>query len=154
MNIQIGINYFSAHANSVMRMVCSNDEPLLVTRRREELLVALLPWRGTRRRREVPMRELSRNTFSVIADVRETSEPVTITKYGKPIGEIAPLSAEAERRYAAAVAAQSRELIASLVEADAGFDRAKTLDNEFIDSLPETGQTAPRRPSAARRLEH
>lgn len=145
--MQISINEFSTHASALISDRVQAGLSLLITRRHKELVVAITPWGGGENR-EVPMRELSRDTFNVFAEVKATNEPVTITKRGQPVGEIVPVSAEDERRFAASVAAQSAEFAASLSRADADLasGRATLVDDDFIAELPEYGaSTKPQR---------
>lgn len=156
--MQISINEFSTHASALIADRVQAGLSLLITRRNKELVVAITPWSGEEDlepdSRQVPMRELSRDTFNVFAAVRETNEPMTITKHGRPVGEIVPVSAEAERRFAARVAAQSADFAASLGRADADLaaGRATLLDDEFIAGLPEHGESRPQARRAQKRL--
>jgi len=154
--VQIAINEFSTHVSALIARRVQAGRSLLITRRNKELVVAVTPWSGDESRdaesREVPIRELSRDTFNVLAEVRETNQPMTITKRGRPVGEIVPVSADAERRFAAAVAAQSAEFAASLSRADADLaaGRATLLDDDFIAALPERGQSRSRTRKSSR----
>lgn len=160
--MQIGMNELADHTSEWLRKLRTSGEGLLVTRR-QDIVVAITPARGVRHALEVPVRRLSRDTYSVIEEVRKRGEAATVTNRGTPVAVINPVSPEEERRYAAAMAAQSRKFMAKLRRADRDLEagRAVTLDDALLEALPQdsprirqpatTRRSAPTRPSAPTR---
>jgi antitoxin (DNA-binding transcriptional repressor) of toxin-antitoxin stability system len=133
----IGMSELAEHTSEVLRKLGSNADGFLVTRRHTDVLAAITPAGTTRHALEVPVRRLSRDTYAVINEVRDRGEAATVTNRGKPIADIRPVGEEEALRFAASVAAQSREFMESLHEADRDLaaGRAVMLDDELIESL-------------------
>src|SRR3954468_17951996 len=148
----IGMNELAAHTSEVLRNLSSSDG-FLVTRRNTDVLAAITPAGGTRHATEVPVRRLSRETYAVIDEVRRSGEAATVTNRGAPVADIRPVGEDDARRFAAAVAAQSREFMDSLREADRDLaaGRAVTLDDELIESLRPASRSRSRSRSRSQR---
>src|SRR4051794_9520138 len=148
----IGMNELAAHTSEVLRNLSSSDG-FLVTRRNTDVLAAITPAGGTRHATEVPVRRLSRETYAVIDEVRKSGEAATVTNRGAPVADIRPVGEDDARRFAAAVAAQSREFMDSLREADRDLaaGRAVTLDDELIESLRPASRARAQRTTRRRK---
>jgi antitoxin (DNA-binding transcriptional repressor) of toxin-antitoxin stability system len=147
--MSIGMTELADHTSDVLRKLRSSRAGVLVTRRHKDVLVALLPPSAARHALEIPVRRLSRQTYSVINEVRKRGETATVTSRGKPVADIRPVDEEAARRFAATTAANSRAFMESLrgADKDLAAGRAVTLDDELIESLPKEGvRTKKRQP--------
>jgi len=136
--MQVDMAEFAAHTSSLLREAAASGESFLVTRRKWEPVIAVMPTSEARHEQQVGMRELSRGTHGVVRRLRRVGRPVTVTSHGRAVAEIQPLTASDERRYAAAIAAQSVAFVRDLERADRDLDEraAVTLDDDYVRSLP------------------
>jgi antitoxin (DNA-binding transcriptional repressor) of toxin-antitoxin stability system len=140
--MMIGIGDLATHTSKVLRHLRSSGEGVLVTRRYVDVLAAITPATVARHDFEVPVRRLSRNTYEVMDELRRRGEGATVTHRGEPVATISPVGEAAATQFAATLARHSREFMESLREADEDLaeGRAVTVDDDFIDSLPERGR--------------
>lgn len=137
--MQIDMTELKVHTSALLRKASASGEGFLVTRRGRVPMVAIHPVNQIRHRDQIPVRKLSRETSAVVRAISRRGRPATITNRGAAVAEISPLTAEDERRYVAAMAAQSAEFMASLRQADRDLadGRAILLDDELLATLPE-----------------
>lgn len=151
----VGINDLHVRATSIIRdLGLPGAAPVLVVRRHRELIATISPPKrsffGAAAHQRVSMREFSRCTTQVLAQVRGIGAPMIVTNHGRPVAVIKLVSPEDARHYAAELSAQSSTFAERLERAEEDFQNgtAKTADQfehlldggsafDAIDSLLE-----------------
>lgn len=114
----VGISDLHTRATSIIRGLRAPDAaPVLVAKRHHELVAMITPLTSappSTSNRSVSMREFSRYTTQVLAQVRDAGGPTTLTNHGRPVAVIKPVSAADAMRHAAEMAAQSQAFVERL----------------------------------------
>jgi prevent-host-death family protein len=138
------MNDLATHTSALLKRVQRSGEGILVARRYVDVVATITPASSATYAKHVPIRILSRDTYRVMNELVETGEGVTITHRGEPVAALKPVAELDALRFAAAIAAQSQEFIASLQEADSalGAGQAIHVDEAAIEALPKSRRRA------------